>query len=161
MWIFSWFFLLNLWPAVESCSALTEDFALLFAGVSLWKRLAEITEGRDSPLEQESKSAGRLLRWLWMFSASAFLMAHSLWLLKKRREIFRWFSFCSYFYSFSMLWPGAVCPDSVFMSDWLHADEVTGDFFFNDFSPLIFVSVDTGLFLYFHSFSFAKKYSGE
>lgn len=41
-----------------------EDFSLLFAGVTWWKRLAEITEERGSPLKQESKSVGCLLRWL-------------------------------------------------------------------------------------------------
>lgn len=43
---------------------LPEDFSLLFAGVTWGKRLAEITEERGSPLEQESKSVGCLLRWL-------------------------------------------------------------------------------------------------
>lgn len=48
---------------------LFSPFCLLLLG---WKRLAEITEERSLPLEQESKSVGRLLRWLWMFSATAF-----------------------------------------------------------------------------------------
>lgn len=51
--------------------------SLLFAGVTWWKRLAEITEKRGSPLEQESKSVGCLLRWLWMFSAAAFYGSQS------------------------------------------------------------------------------------
>ncbi|KAG7227097.1 hypothetical protein INR49_022444 [Caranx melampygus] len=33
---------------------LPEDFSPLFAGVTWWKRLAEITEERGSPLEQEN-----------------------------------------------------------------------------------------------------------
>lgn len=49
-------FFLYLWLDVEICAVLPEDFSLLFAGVTWWKRLAEITEEQGSPLEQESKS---------------------------------------------------------------------------------------------------------
>lgn len=39
-------------------------FLFFFAGVTWWKRLAEITVEQGSPLEQESKPFGCLLRWL-------------------------------------------------------------------------------------------------
>lgn len=64
LWICPLNFSLYLWLDVEICLVFLEDFSLLFAGVTWWKRLAEITEERGSPLEQESKSVGCLLRWL-------------------------------------------------------------------------------------------------
>lgn len=64
LWIFPLICPSYLWLDVEIRAVLPEDFSPLFAGVTWWKRLAEITEERRSPLEQESKSAGCLLRWL-------------------------------------------------------------------------------------------------
>lgn len=54
-------FSLYLWLDVEIGAVLPEDFSLLFAGVTWWKRF---TEERGSPLEQESKSAACVRRWL-------------------------------------------------------------------------------------------------
>lgn len=61
--------------------------------------LAEITDQRGSPLEQESKSVGCLLRWLWMFSASAFYGSQSVAL--KGEDVLFFLCFVLLFYSFS------------------------------------------------------------